>query len=46
MDKRDTERPRARAHGVDKGQGIEQESGGNKNKSVGVHDQKTYGEQE
>jgi len=46
MDKRDTEWPRARAHDMDKDQGIEQESGGNENKSVGVCDQKTYREQE
>jgi len=32
--------PRARAHDVDKGQGIEQESGGNENESVGVCDQR------
>jgi len=38
--------PRARAHDVDKGQGIEQESGGNENESIGVRDRKTYGEQE
>jgi len=40
------ERPRAGAHDVDKGRGIEQDSGGNENESVGVRDQKTYGERE
>jgi len=29
-DKRDTEQPRARTHDMDKGQGVERESGGNK----------------
>jgi len=37
---------RARAHDVDKDQGVEQESRGNENESVGVCDQKTYGEWE
>ena len=46
MDEGDTEWSRARAHDVDKDQGVEHESGGNKNKSIGVRDQKTYGEWE
>jgi len=46
MDKGDTEWSRARAHDMDKDQGVEQESGGNENKSIGVHDQKMYREQE
>ena len=40
------ERPRARAHDVDKGRGVERESGGNENESIGVRDRKMYGEQE
>jgi len=46
MDERDMEQSRARAHDVGKDQGVEQESGGDENESVGVCDQKTYGEQE
>ena len=44
MGKRHTEQSRARAHDMNKDQGVGQESGGNKNKNIGVQDWRVYRE--